>query len=523
MDSGNVEPPVPDMQSAPMMDEQGRAISVVCPGAQGCESNEGTLRVAASARPITPVVEGWDDVNQNRKRDADEPFFDEDGDGEWDPVWMAGFDIGRAAQGVHDDVWSRVLVLEQGDVRVGVVSLDTVGLFQPDVRAIREAVADLDFDHVIVATTHNHETRDTMGIWGKDAGTTGRDPAYIQFVVDQSRAALMEATGTLTDVILRVAEVDAPDLVADSRLPIVKASVVRTLLFEDSAQNAVATWTIWGNHPEALSSRNDQITSDYPHYLRTSLEASFPGSVAVFSAGNLGGLMGPLDIVGCPDEQGMETCPSGTFDLADYIGTNVATLVTTALSSDQQSRSVASPELSFKRAPFYTSIDNLTFVLAFQIGLMERDGYLGDTFVEASRLRELPLAELTGGDFAITSEVNTMSLGDVHFMTIPGELYPELWFGDASANLAESPPGADYPDAAIDPALFSVLPPGGTHIAINNANDALGYIIPKSQFDRDEPRAYEENGQYGEQNSTGPEMAPVLFEAARSVAELELQ
>lgn len=51
----------------------------------------------------------------------------------------------------------------------------------------------------------------------------------------------------------------------------------------------------------ALGGRNRIITSDYPHYLRETLETRYPGSVLVFLAGTLGGLMNPLNIPGCPD------------------------------------------------------------------------------------------------------------------------------------------------------------------------------------------------------------------------------
>jgi hypothetical protein len=53
------------------------------------------------------------------------------------------------------------------------------------------------------------------------------------------------------------------------------------------------------------------------------------------------------------------------------------------------------------------------------------------------------------------------------------------------------------------------------------ANDELGYIVPKRQWDTKPPFAYgRKDPQYGEENSCGPEIAPILYGALkRRVAE----
>jgi hypothetical protein len=41
------------------------------------------------------------------------------------------------------------------------------------------------------------------------------------------------------------------------------------------------------------------------------------------------------------------------------------------------------------------------------------------------------------------------------------------------------------------------------------ANDEIGYILPKSQWDAEKPYVYEKD-QYGEENSGGPEVGPAI-------------
>jgi hypothetical protein len=511
---------VPTMDSA-VVDENGLSPALVCPGARGCTSNAGALFVGAGARTITPVVETFTDTNANGVRDFDEDFVDENANGTWDGVWVAGFSMGRAATGVHDDLWARAVVLRQGDVSVGMVALDVVGFFHSDVMNVRRAVAarGLDLDHVIVASTHNHEAKDTMGIWGAGPSTTGYDEAYMAHIVDESVEALAQAIDGLREATLTVAVTDAPVLVADSRQPIVVDPAVRTLAFTADDGAPIAHVVVFGNHPEALGGDNTLLTSDYPHYLRTRLEETYVGTTAVFFAGTLGGLMNPLGVIGCPDADGLATCGNGDFQKASYIGDNLADLVITALAGGTV---VENPRLGIKRLPFFTPATNEVLVLAFKLGLLRRHAYLkeDETLVSSAKLAEIDIAEIMR-DYALGTEVNALSLGDVEIVTIPGELYPELWLvPEGGGSYVEHPEGADHPDAPAETPVMATMRQVSFPVVINNANDAIGYIIPKPQYDVTDPRAYKEDGQYGEQNSLGADTAPAVTEAAAAVSTL---
>ena len=51
-------------------------------------------------------------------------------------------------------------------------------------------------------------------------------------------------------------------------------------------------------------------------------------------------------------------------------------------------------------------------------------------------------------------------------------------------------------------------------------NDELGYIIPKRQWDDKAPYCYGlKQAQYGEENSLGPETAPILCRVFRHLAD----
>ena len=106
------------------------------------------------------------------------------------------------------------------------------------------------------------------------------------------------------------------------------------------------------------------------------------------------------------------------------------------------------------------------------------------------------------------SEIAFIELGDATITGIPGELYPEIAVGGI-----ENPQGADYSiDPQEVPHLRSQLP-GKLNLMVNLANDAIGYIIPKSEWDEKAPRIFGENEEtYGEVVSLGPNTAPIIHQ-----------
>lgn len=512
---GEDPPPAQPAGPPPIVDGNGVVPSYTCPGSPGCESATGPLLVGVATRTITPALETWDDLDANGEWDMGEPFDDANGNGEWDGVWLAGFGAGRAATSIHDDIWSRVLTFEQGDVSFAVVGLDLVGYFQQDAIRIRLAAkeAGLDFDHILVASTHTHEAPDTMGMWGAAFGTTGYQEEYIQHIIQQTVDALAEAKAGQRAATMKIARAEAPELVNDTRLPVVVEQSIYAAQFLDEAAAPFATLAVWGNHPEALGSDNTELTSDYPHYLREELETRYPGAKAVFLSGNLGGLMTTIRIVGCPDAAGAETCPQGTFERAEYVGRGAAQAAAAALDGGGAT-SEAAPSVGFRRRSFFVQPTNTGLALLVLTGVLHRDVYSRDKkLIPREVAATLGISHVNDGEVLIGTELNGLHIGPLAVATIPGELYPELWLAKpGGGSYIEKPEGGDYPDATPETPIQASLPAGVIPVVVNNANDSLGYIIPKTQFDQAPPFAYgeTEEPQYGEQNSVGEEMGPLV-------------
>ncbi|HET6372558.1 MAG TPA: hypothetical protein VFG76_04585, partial [Candidatus Polarisedimenticolia bacterium] len=123
---------------------------------------------------------------------------------------------------------------------------------------------------------------------------------------------------------------------------------------------------------------------------------------------------------------------------------------------------------------------------------------------------ELPdQGSLRAGAYSLKTEVGVVDMGLARWLLIPGELYPELALGKFQE---PQDPGADFPGAAKEPALRPLS--DRPEFLICLADDELGYLIPKSQWDSEPPYAYgRDEPQYGERNSVGPEATPMIMRA----------
>jgi hypothetical protein len=197
------------------------------------------------------------------------------------PVYIAGYGMGRTARGVHDPLFARCSVLASGKERIALVSVDLVGLQYPQVKAIRAKLPHLTY--VMVASTHNHEGPDVIGIWGRNPFHRGVDDAYLGLVVDRVVEAVGQAEKNLAPVTAAFGTAEDDSLVGDSRKPIVKDGVIRVVKLTGLKNDETAGLiVVWSCHPESLGSKNRLITADSPgrRLPRSASNTSAPCSIS---------------------------------------------------------------------------------------------------------------------------------------------------------------------------------------------------------------------------------------------------
>lgn len=279
-------------------------------------------------------------------------------------------------------------------------------------------------------------------------------------------------------------------MIDDDRPPVVSDAELVVLQVRDGRSRPIATLVNWANHPEALGSKNTEVTADYLAAFYRKIP-TLGGGTAVFLNGAIGGMQSPLGAK-FKDTATGSLAKDGTFEMAEAIGRRVAEL---AIDAANQGRKVDIDRIEYREKRVTLPVANPLFVMALKSGLFKtrKPPAAGDSFetlVGAARLsrKGKPVLEIA---------------------CVPGELYPELSVGGV-----ERYPEADFPDAPVEKAIKRDLMSAPYKMLFGLAGDETGYIIPKAEWDEKPPYLKGAAKRwYGEINSTGPEAAPLLIQA----------
>ena len=463
-------------------------------------STHGTLSAGFAALPITPEVpDRWTDINNNAEYEPDkgDTFTDGNGNGVFDPVWIAGFGNSRAANGVHDDLWARTMVIDDGKTRLAIVVLDAIGFMNDDIIDVRKRIpASAGVTYTIITSTHTHEGPDLLGLWGKSPFSSGINKKYMEYVKDQTAKSVAEAVKNMRPVRLEISEdlTGAIPMVKDTRQPEVFDSGLRFIKAVDRNNGQIlGSLLSWADHGETLWSDNLLITSDFPHFFREGVEKgvfhgdslvrSGIGGIAVYINGAIGGLMTTHPSLVIKDPFTGSEIKEPSFEKAEAEGKQLALLALSAMNNPSEVIDTANISLIVRTLSL--PIDNTLFEIGTATGLINRG---------------------TTGWMKMRSELSVFNIGPLSFATLPGEAYPEIINGGV-----EAPSGGDYGIQPVEVPAVRDMMSGKYKFIFCLANDEIGYIVPKSQWDVKAPYTYGRNDSpYGEENSLGPETAPIL-------------
>lgn len=468
------------------------------------DSKEGKLFAGFSAVRITPEVpDTWTDANNDavfNEKDGD-TYQDKNGNGKFDVVWMAGFQNNRPAIGIHDDLWARTMVIDDGSSRIALVALDLIGFGADDILEVKKRIPEeWDITYCIITSTHTHEGPDAVGLWGESKYKSGVDADYLQEVKEKILISLGDAVKHMRPARIRLARdaEGAKNLVGDYRKPIAFDYGLQIMQITDyEADTALGTLIQWANHPETLGSDNLLVSSDYPHYLREAFEKGLyikdslihkgNGGITLFVNGALGGMMSTGSDVIIPSLAGDTSYVIGSYEKIKAQGEHLALIALKAL-DNTHSQAFDSSAIKIRAITIELPLYNKLYRLGTLIGIFNRG---------------------LSGWWKIRTELAIWQLGPAAFLHEPGELYPEIANGNT-----EAPEGRDFPVTPSENIPLRMIMPGEYHFIVGLSNDFIGYILPQSQWDTKSPYTYgEKEAPYGEINSVGPQTAPILYKA----------
>ncbi len=172
------------------------------------------------------------------------------------------------AVGVHDDLYARALVVDDGDTSAALVSADLIGVDRRLVASVREraaAATSIPAANVMVAATHTH--------CGPAGLRRELDEALTEIMARTIAGAIQAAHRELRPAALKVG-LGSVDSVSQNRRdpdgPFDDA--LRVLLFDspDPRDGAIASIVNFACHPTVLYRTNMLVSADYPgHAIRT--------------------------------------------------------------------------------------------------------------------------------------------------------------------------------------------------------------------------------------------------------------
>jgi hypothetical protein len=312
------------------------------------------------------------------------------------PVFMAGYGMNRKSTDAHDPLMARCLVLETGKTRIAFVSCDLLGVPRYQIEKIRAMIKSVSPEHLFLSATHTHSGPDPLGQWGPDIQTSGVDQAWmtafregVAHLVDSTALQLRPAAVKFADT------TKVPRISKNIRVPRILDTELGVMqVVEASGGKPIATFVNYACHPEIMNMHH--LTADFPHWLYDTVEGA-GGGVCLYLNGAQGGMV-TADF----DES---TTPKGeNWQAAETIGTSLGKRVLELLEGVPAVRSVP---ITAARRVFEVPLDN-------------------PRFKALVALKIFPKAEMKGPN--LETEVCRITIGDAEFLTLPGEVLPNIGF-----------------------------------------------------------------------------------------------
>jgi hypothetical protein len=378
-------------------------------------------------------------------------------------TFIAGADRNRVFTGVKDSLFVKAVVMNDGRTSVALVTIDCIGLLNPEIRQIQKlaaAASSVPAENIIVSSTHTHAGPDVVGIWGPDPLTTGRDSAYLNFLVEAAARQIINADKNRVAAQMHGTE---GIYTANWFSNICKEEVdpgVSVIRISTTSGAPLASLTNFACHPTFLDTHFSVVSADYPGAFYRQMDRKL-GGINLFLQGAIGGWVQPADELFTG--KGSSVNQPEAFMLADRYGKDLADSVLQLLKSAAK---IEDPVINYRNLDFKFPVDNQNWKLLSQAGVIKRE------FTDS-----------------VQTTISWFSVGNAQFVTHPGETTP--WLGLKTKALMKS----------------------GPRFVLGLSQDALGYIV-KPEFFTDSTRLH---AGYLTGMSLGPRTTPILLNKLESI------
>ncbi len=353
---------------------------------------------------------------------------------------LAGFAARQGmCEGIHDELFSRALVLEHNGTTVAFVSLDVLAVsseFTDRVRASIEQKTGIGKDAVMIASTHTHAGPVTVKTFFNPEGTL--DEVYMNMLARAIEDSVSEAWEKRFPALVGVGSGCVTGIGVNRRTPDKKPidEEIGIIKVEDTRGQTRAVLINYACHPTVLGSNNLLATGDFPHFAVEKVEQEIGADgFAMFVNGTQGNIsMGhssELSAIGV-------ITPGRTFERAAELGYKLADATLEALSGIQTKENCEIgaaistvnfplkdlPKIEEARQDFHRAEEDLARVLqsdaATEVLMKAKSRAL---YASITNFYAHETAHLDGH---LPVELQAFRIGDAAFLAVPAEVFVEI-------------------------------------------------------------------------------------------------
>lgn len=385
-------------------------------------------------------------------------------------ISLAGFSARTAgAQGVHDDLYARAVVIEDGATRLALAVCDLCEIDETFVAATRrriEATAGIPAHAIMIAATHTHAAPATFPLYSAPP-----DRTWVNAVSGRITDAVMAALRDLAPARLAVGVGREATVGRNRRRPDAPTDPTLIVVRIDREGATPIHLVHYACHPTVLGPDNLLISRDFVGFLVDAVEGA-AGGFALFA----NGACGDINVGHSADRTALGLPISGrTYDRARALGLRLADEavrvtvgaqpVTTTATRDCPIVAAAqrliclplrnTPNLDEARARVLTARTRLERLQASGEGTEAlTDARLERMYAHMA----LDWVEQRGSVMTEVAEIQVLAVGELALVGLPGE-----FFAESGLRL-----GAGSPYAHT--------------LAIGYANGGIGYVPPPTAF-----------------------------------------
>ena len=407
--------------------------------------------------------------------------------------------------GVYDDQGANAVALNDNSGRgtVVMVSIDGIGVHNTDVRTIRaeaerklaELGVESDIAAININATHCHTVPDTQGFGLADILTKmfhnmfarlplinplrSIDAEFYPYLIDGASDAIVEAYTNMESGELYYFETagigrsernnnymdDEYGLIFNKRYDMEGYQhVIACFKFvPDNKASKPTVFANFGGHPTTINRATKLLSADFPHYMEVKMNEA--GMNFMF----IQGAQSPISV----NSDGVKT-PEVLDEVNAEIEADpkVADYARCKSLGYEFARIILEAEKDAVRVEPVINVRMAEVTVPLEYGLMQLgavSGLLGTVTVKD---------ESAPCGYSVITEVGYLEIGtDIVMLTVPGELIPQLVYGNV-VDKTQSYLGTDWElDCTAD-----LIGDSKTVLVMGLCNDALGYIVPDNDY-----------------------------------------